>query len=94
MPTIRNIYDCIYGRKVGSTVTNVGHGLTTIGTKSSNATGLAFTCALDSGVYQHMSRNRDRFFNTAIEVTGVGNTFTASNAVFDPTMGIDNYNNC
>ena len=83
----------VYDENVGvmTVTTNVGHGLTTIGTKSSNVifTGLAFTCALDSGVYQHIyPRNRDRFFNTAIEVTGVGNTFTASNAVFDPTIGI------
>ena len=83
----------VYDENVGvmTVTTNVGHGLTTIGTKSSNVifTGLAFTCALDSGVYQHIyPRNRDRFFDTAIEVTGVGNTFTASNAVFDPTIGI------
>ena len=76
---------------VMTVTTAVGHGLTTVGGTKSNVvfTGLAFTCALDSGAQNHIyPRNRDRFYNTSIEVTGVGNTLTASNAVYDPVVGI------
>ena len=71
--------------------TAVGHGLTTIGTQKSNVifTGLAFTCHLDNGAQYHIyPRNRDRFYDTSIEVTGVGNSLTANNAVYDPVVGI------
>ena len=57
--------------------TTTAHGLV-VGSKTKGnvvMTGMAFTCSLDSGAYQHIyPRNRDRFYNTAIDITGVGNT--------------------
>ena len=87
------IQTAIYDEAVGimTVTTTVGHGLTTVGTQKSNVilTGMAFTCSLDNGGQNHIyPRNRDRFYDTSIEVTGVGNTLTASNAVYDPVVGI------
>jgi len=83
------IYDGVAG--IMTVFTTTAHGLV-VGNKTKGnvvMTGLAFTCDLDSGAYQHIyPRNRDRFYDTAIEVTGVGNTLTASNAVYDPVVGI------
>ena len=83
------IYDGVAG--IMTVYTTTAHGLV-VGSKTKGnvvMTGMAFTCSLDSGSKQHIyPRNRDRFYDTAIEVTGVGNTFTASNAVYDPVVGI------
>ena len=66
------------------------HGLSTTGSrKDAIFTGLAFTCALDGGVYQHIyPRNKDRVFNTSIPITKDGTAYTATNAVYDPVVGI------
>ena len=66
------------------------HGLSTTGSrKDAIFTGLAFTCALDGGVYQHIyPRNKDRVFNTSIPITKDGTAMTVTNAVYDPTVGI------
>ena len=83
------IYDGVAG--IMTVYTTTAHGLV-VGSKTKGnviLTGMAFTCSLDSGAYQHIyPRNRDRFYDTAIEITGVGNTFTANNAVYDPVVGI------
>ena len=83
------IYDGVAG--IMTVFTTTAHGLV-VGSKTKGnvvMTGMAFTCSLDSGAYQHIyPRNRDRFYNTAIDITGVGNTFTANNAVYDPVVGI------
>ena len=52
------------------------HGLSTTGSRSQAIfTGLAFTCSLDNGVYQHIyPRNRDRVFNTAVSVASTTST--------------------
>ena len=66
------------------------HGLSTTGSRSQAIfTGLAFTCALDGGVYQHIyPRNKDRVFNTSIPITKDGTSITVTNAVYNPTVGI------
>jgi len=52
------------------------HGLSTSGSRSNVIfSGLAFTCALDGGVYQHIyPRNKDRVFNTAVSVASTTST--------------------
>ena len=83
------VYDGVAG--IMTVFTTTAHGLV-VGNKTKGnvvMTGMAFTCDLDSGAYQHIyPRNRDRFYDTAIDVIGVGNTLTANNAVYDPVVGI------
>ncbi len=87
------IYTAIYDETSGimTVTTTVGHGLTSIGTQKSNVilTGMAFTCSLDNGAQNHIyPRNRDRFYDTSVPVVSMGNTLTASNAWYDPVVGI------
>ena len=83
------LYDGVAG--IMTVYTTTAHGLV-VGSKTKGnviLTGMAFTCSLDSGAYQHIyPRNRDRFYDTSIDVIGVGNTLTANNAVYDPVVGI------